>query len=275
MFLTIGAAAGDYYLVFTSTFGGSIADATVYGLTQSYGIGALSGAAVTTYASVVSSTCTGVAASTAYCVAMIAANGGGKAAIAFYVFSILFAIASAVAMSISAHHLKTGKGSPGVIGSAAVSLTLESLAFACMVIGCGCAWGTIGGLVNQITSVSSLYVWVAGPGSGLAGFALFLRLLSLILEISARNCCKPGAPAPSGGNTTIIIGGNPLAMASPMAAPQVLTGAPMGLPMAQPAAANGWLRQTDGKDNCAFARAARHAAPRPPPHTHTHTRAQL
>ena len=233
MMLTIGAAAGDYYYVFS--VGSSSADATVYGLTQTFGVGTRSFITATTYASAVSTSCTGAAASTPTCVALIAANGGGKAAIAFYVFSILFAFASAISMSISAHHLKTGKGSPGLIGSAAVSLTLESLAFTCLVIGCGCAWGTVGGLVNSLYQ-NSIVVVLAGPGAGLAGFCLFLRLLSLILEISARNCCKPGAAsAPiGGGNTTIIIGGNPLAMASPMTAPQVLAGAPMGMPMAPP-----------------------------------------
>jgi hypothetical protein len=125
-----------------------------------------------------------------------------------------------------------------------MSLIFGGLALFCHVVACACGWGTIGGLAQaaqsglaQAAQSSSFSLIVALPGAGLAGWSLFLLLLSVILEVSSRSCCKdwkpPSAAMNPSGSTTIVV-------TSPIASVAMV---PPPLPVA-----NGWLRQTDGKD---------------------------
>jgi len=126
---------------------------------------------------------------------------------------MLFMVIAAVSMSVNAHN-KLGRTVANnvlkVLGSPLMSLVFLGAALASHVIACACGWGTIGGLVDYYKSqLGSLSLAVAMPGAGLAGWSLFLLLLSLILELSSRTCCKDwkppaGVQAPGGASTTVM-----------------------------------------------------------------------
>ena len=201
--------------------------------------GTINEAAATTYAKIVSQNCNPVPSGLEKtCNAYKAADGGGKAAIFFFAFSMLFSLIAAISMSVNAHN-KLGKAPPAnqvlkALGSPLMSLIFLGGALAVHVSACACAWGTIGGLAELAIQGSSIAIVLALPGAGLAGWTLFLLLLSLILEVSSRACCKdwkPPASAAAAGGTTIVVT-SPVMQAQPMFA-------------APPPQAGGWLRQTE------------------------------
>ena len=219
-------------------------------------------ASATTYADYVSRFCTPVQAGLEKtCNAAKAADGGGKAAIFFFSFSMLFMLIAAISMSVNAHN-KLGKTPPAnqvlkALGSPLMSLIFLGAALAVHVIGCACAWGTIGGLADTVQQQNGgiFQIPVPEPGAGLAGWTLFLLFLSLILEVSSRSCCKdwkPPTSAAAAGGTTIVVT-SPVMQAQPMFA-------------VPPPQAGGWLRQTE---LVAPAARARRPPPRSPPRKST------
>lgn len=212
-FLT-GAAAGDYYAVASAS--GVGAGAYIFGLLR-VGVADASGNVVSTgsYTQLVGS----YTLCTLACDKAKAADSGGKAAIFFFSVSMLFMLIAAISMSTNAH-IKLGRQVTGygnaqvsqclkMLGSPLMSLIFGGLALFCHVVACACGWGTIGGLAEVYAQSRSFSLIVALPGAGLAGWSLFLLLLSVILEVSSRSCCKdwkpPSAALNPSGSTTIVV----------------------------------------------------------------------
>lgn len=229
--------------------------------------GTINEVGATTYATVVSQSCNPVpAGNEKLCNAYKAADGGGKAAIFFFAFAMLFMLIAAISMSVNAHN-KLGKAPPAnqvlkALGSPLMSLIFLGGALAFHVIACACAWGTIGGLVDFLTQRNTFTVIIPLPGAGLAGWTLFLLFLSFILEMSSRACCKdwkPPAAVGSTGGTTIVVT-SPVMQAQPVFAPP-------------PPQAGGWLRQTELVAPAPRRKPAAQTSPNPSPHIRTpHTR---